>query len=81
MINIDRKEDIRFVIDQSKYQNELYRKLEKEDEKYRKSIDSKIVQKDHKIEANLEEIKKKNEKDVQRINKHLGEVYKKHVDL
>ena len=60
--NLDRKDDIRFVIDEAKYQNSLYRKLESEDEKYRKSIDKKIVAKDLKIEANIEEIKKKHEK-------------------
>lgn len=28
---------------------------------------------------NLEELKKKNDKEVEKINKHLSEVYKKHV--
>ena len=43
---IDNKESIRFTIDRSKYQNSVYKKLEREDWKKRNSLEQQIKSKE-----------------------------------
>ena len=61
-IKIDNKESVRFAIETSKYQNNLYKKLEKGDSQKRKLFEKKIAERNKVITSNTIELKKKEEK-------------------
>lgn len=60
------------------YQKQLYKKLERRDRQKRASIEKKLISKDEVVGKNIDELRKKEEKSMEKINKHKSEVYKKY---
>jgi|JI6StandDraft_1071083.scaffolds.fasta_scaffold41025_3 hypothetical protein len=77
-IHSERKEDVRCAIDMNHHQNELFRKLEEEDQQRRRSLLDKIERKVEKVNHQRHDFYRKRSVDMHKVNEKVEKKFEKH---